>query len=218
MCGNLIPLLQGVLVAARGRQSEPLVRLRIALGDADPAGVQDAEVELAIGDAMVRRLVEPVRCVAVVGWAVDAFGIEHSQVVHRLAITLLGGRKIEVASRGETFPYTNTLFVHATEAELRRREARLGGSLEPGRSLLSVLRNAAAFGIACGYFEGSSWIAGQSRNAQGRSANAGRQSVCSGRSHGVRQDALRQRTGGHRAGNVIGRGSGRGALWAVMGI
>jgi hypothetical protein len=73
--GDLVALLGGFAVALRRCQSEPLVRLCDVLVGAEATGAQDAEIILAVGDAMLRRLAEPGRCGGVVRLAVDAFGL-----------------------------------------------------------------------------------------------------------------------------------------------
>src|SRR5262249_60066490 len=59
--GDIVALARGVRVALRRRQAEPFERLGKVLLDADAAGVEDAEVELAVGDATIGRLAEPLR-------------------------------------------------------------------------------------------------------------------------------------------------------------
>ena len=107
-----------------------------------------AEIVLAVGHAVVGRLAEPAGRGLVVGLAVDAFGVEHGEIVHRLGVAGFGGGDIEAAGGVEVLLHADALFVEAAEAELRRRQALVGGALEPRRGLGQVLRDAAAFGEA----------------------------------------------------------------------
>src|SRR5581483_6944603 len=57
--GDIVALLRGVRVALGCREAEPLEGFGEVLLDADAAGIEDAEVKLAVGDAAVSRLAEP---------------------------------------------------------------------------------------------------------------------------------------------------------------
>ena len=59
--GDIVAFATGIRVALRRRQAEPFERLGEILFDADAAGIKDAEVELAVGDAAIGRLAEPLR-------------------------------------------------------------------------------------------------------------------------------------------------------------
>ena len=62
--------------------------------DADAAGIEDAEIVLAVGDAVIGGLAEPFGRGLIVRLAVDALGIEHGEIVHRLGVARLGGAAI----------------------------------------------------------------------------------------------------------------------------
>src|ERR1043166_2594970 len=126
---NVVPLLGRVLVALVGGEREPLVGLGEVLFDADAAGIQDAEIVLAVGDAAVGGLAEPLRRDAVVRLAVDAFGVEHRQIVDRLGVALVGGLQVERTRLVEVLLHALALLVQAAEAVLRGREAVIGGAL-----------------------------------------------------------------------------------------
>src|ERR1700726_3690878 len=59
--GDIVALAPGIRVALRRGQAEPLEGFGEVLFDADAAGIEDAEVELAVRDAAVGRLAEPLR-------------------------------------------------------------------------------------------------------------------------------------------------------------
>ena len=102
----------------------------------------------------------------IIGLAVDAFGIEHREIVHGLGIAGFGSREIEAARGFEVLLDAHALFIEAAEAELRRHEALLGGALEPFRGVREVLRHAAAFGEAHRDLEFGGRIALGGRGAQ----------------------------------------------------
>ena len=66
MAGDLVALLRRVLVAVPGGEEEPLVGLGEVLLHADAARVEDGEIVLAVGDASIGGLAEPLRGGAVV--------------------------------------------------------------------------------------------------------------------------------------------------------
>ena len=70
-----------------------------------PSRVQseDAEIVLAVGNAVFRGLAEPLCGGGVVRLALDAFGIEHGEVVHGLGVALAGGGHIELARGVRSF-------------------------------------------------------------------------------------------------------------------
>ena len=74
----------------------------------------------------------------VVGPAVDALGIEHGEIVHRLGVALRGGGQIELAGLAEVLLHALALLQHARIAELRRRQALAGGALVPARGFLRL--------------------------------------------------------------------------------
>src|SRR6202041_2681757 len=65
--GDIVALARRIRVALRRGQAEPFEGFGEILFDADAAGIEDAEVELAVGDAAVGRLAEPLRGALVVG-------------------------------------------------------------------------------------------------------------------------------------------------------
>ena len=199
MGGHFVTLLRCVLVAFSGRQEEPLVGFGEILLDTKAAREKDGEVVLAVGDAVLRGLAEPLRGRPVVAWAVDAFGIKDGQIVHGLAVTFIGRGAVEVTRPGEVLLHADAFFVKACQPELRWCQALLGSALEPVRCAFIVLRNRTALGEANRHLIGGRWIAGESGRAQRRAANRRRQLVsnghCRGRSHIVRRRSVRQRTG-----------------------
>src|SRR6202035_5517995 len=186
--GNFVAFLRRVLVALDRGQRKPFVGLGVILRHAGAAGVQDAEIVLAVGDAVIGGLAEPVGGVGVIRRPVDALGIEHGEIVHRLAVTLAGRGEIKVARGDEILFHPDAFFVKTAEAELRRRQALLGGAFEPQRRRLVAARHAVAIGEARADLVGGGRIAGERGGAQRRSADAGRQFVA-GRRRGARQGA-----------------------------
>ena len=142
-----------------------------------PRAAQDAEIVLAVGNPCVRRLAEPLGGAGVVGLAVDAFGIEHGEIMHGLGVAPRGGGKIELAGVGEVLLHALALFQKARKTELRRRQALGGRALEPMRGFLQVRRHAAPFGEARADFVGGGGIAGDGGAAQMNAADFRRQLV-----------------------------------------
>src|ERR1700736_3632926 len=141
--GYVVALLIRILVAPLRREREPFVGLGEIRFDADAARVKNPEGVLAVGDATVGGLAEPLRGVAVIGVAVDAFGLKHGEVMHRLAVPLAGGSGVEAARGLEVFPHPLALLVQAAQPVLRGGEAVIGGALEPLHRLLETRWNAA---------------------------------------------------------------------------
>src|SRR5438132_408379 len=125
---DIVAFLGRVLIALLGRERKPLVGFREVLVDADAAGVKDAEIVLAVCNAPVGGFAEPLRRLAVVGLAVDPFGIKHRQIVYGLGVTLVGPLQIEQASLVEVLLHALAFLVKAAEAVERRRKALLGGA------------------------------------------------------------------------------------------
>src|SRR6266702_8677901 len=73
--GDVVALAGSIRVTLGGRKGEPFVGLGEVLLHADAAGIEDAEVELAVGDAAVGGLAEPLRRALVVGAASAAIGV-----------------------------------------------------------------------------------------------------------------------------------------------
>src|ERR1700761_4353985 len=95
--GDIVALVAGIDVTLGGRQAEPFEGFGEVLVDADAAGVEDAEVELAVGDAAIGGLAEPLRRALVVGALAAAVGVEHREVVHRLGVAAFGGLQVIAA-------------------------------------------------------------------------------------------------------------------------
>src|SRR5271170_1733534 len=110
MGSHLVALLGGFGVALIGGEQEPLIGLRVILFHAAAACVEDGEVVLAVGDAAIGSLAEPIRRRAVIGRAVDTLGVKHGEVMHGLAVALVGGGEIEVARGGEVFLHAKAFF------------------------------------------------------------------------------------------------------------
>jgi len=72
------------------REAEPFEGFGEVLFDADAAGIEDAEIELAVGDAAIGRLAEPLRRALVIGALAAAIGVEHGQIMHRLGVAAFG--------------------------------------------------------------------------------------------------------------------------------
>src|SRR6185369_16285907 len=108
---NLIALLGSVVVAVCGGQREPPIGFRQIGLNADAAGKKDGQIVLAVGDAVAGGLAEPFRRRLVVRLAVDALGVEHREIVHRLGVAFTGSRKVQPAGRLQVLLQTVTLFV-----------------------------------------------------------------------------------------------------------
>jgi hypothetical protein len=80
--------------------------------------------------------------------AVDAFGVQHREIVHRLGVALIGALQIELPRLVEVLLYALALLVKAAQAIERGRKALLGGALEPLHCQFQICRDAAAFGVA----------------------------------------------------------------------
>ena len=122
--GDLVALGGGVAVAGLGDEREPFVGLFQVLRHADALGRQDAEVELAVLDAELGRLLEPARGGVVVGRAVGAHREQHGEVVHGAGIALLGGHLVPGLGLGDVALDADALLVEIADAVLRRRQAR----------------------------------------------------------------------------------------------
>src|SRR5439155_15006573 len=72
--GDVVALAGRIGVTLGRREREPFVGFGEVLLDADAAGIEDAEVELAVGDAAIGGFPEPLRCALVVGAASAAVG------------------------------------------------------------------------------------------------------------------------------------------------
>src|SRR5207253_10351214 len=113
--------------------------------DPDPARIQDSEIVLAVGDAVVGSLLEPFRRGLVIRAAFEADRIEHGEIVHRLGIALLGGRDVKAACLHQVLFYALAFFIEAAETVLRGSKPAVRRTREPMRGLLGVLGYGAAF-------------------------------------------------------------------------
>ena len=83
------------MVAADRCQREPLVGFREVLLDPDAAGIEDGEIVLAVRDAEIRPLAEPLHRRLVVRLAVDALGVDpERQVVDVVPVEVAGSQRV----------------------------------------------------------------------------------------------------------------------------
>src|SRR5207244_4133029 len=120
------------------RKREPLVGFGEVLVDANAARIKDSEIVLAVCDALVGRLAEPLRRGAIVGLAIDALGVEHREIVDRLRVPLVGAGDIKLARLLEVFLYALALLVKAAKAIERRCEALVRRAFEPWHRKLQI--------------------------------------------------------------------------------
>src|ERR1043166_6062536 len=166
---HVVAFLVRVLVALLRGEREPFVGFGEICFDADAARVKDAEVVLAVGNAAVGSLAEPLSSVAVIGIPADAFGVEHGKVMHRLGVPLAGGGGVETARGLEVFPHPLAFLIETSQPVLCRGEAVVRGALEPAQRLLATRRNATPFRVAQREFVFGGGIAGEGGTAQSRS-------------------------------------------------
>ena len=212
---HVVALLGGFPVALAGREREPLVGFGQVLLHADAARIEDAEIVLAVGDAVVGGLAEPLCRAQVVGLAVDALGVEHGEIVHRLGVAGFAGGEIEAARGIEVLLDPKPLLVEAAEPEMRGHEPLLGGALEPFGGFGEILRDAAAFGVALRDLELGGRIALEGGGAQGATDRCRQLVGAAGR----RRDCCRLRGGDRRRGSLrrsSRRGSGRRGSGRIM--
>src|SRR5262249_31319460 len=88
--------------------------------DPDAAGIEDAEIVLAVRDALVGRLAEPLRGGAIVGLTVDAFRVEHGEIVDRLGVPFVGARDIELAGSLEGPLHALAFFLRGCRGDTSR--------------------------------------------------------------------------------------------------
>ena len=112
--------------------------------------------------------------VGIVRLAVDAFGIEHGEVMHGLGIAAGGGGEIEPAGGGQVLLHALALLQHAGIAELRRRQALARRALEPARRL-SGWPARRALPRSAGHLVFGGGVAGDRRAAQLGAADGERQ-------------------------------------------
>ncbi len=143
--------------------------------DADAAGIEDAEVELAVGDAAVRRLAEPFRSILVIGALAAAVSVEHGEIMHRLGVAALGGLQIITPRDVDVLFHAHPFFVEGTEPEDRRHHAGLRRAVVPFGGLVEILSHPFAFGEANADLIGRGRVTLQRSPAQPRSADRIRQ-------------------------------------------
>ena len=192
----------GVRVALRCRQAEPFEGFGEVLFDADAAGIEDAEVELAVGDAAIGGLAEPLRRALVVGALAAAVGVEHGQIMHRLGVAALGRLQVVAPRDIDVLFHAQALFVEGPEPEDRRHHAGLRRAVVPFRGLVEIRGDAFAFGEAHADFIGRGRIALERGGAQHRSADRVGQSFGRRDLHHGELAAGRRRCGRDRAGDV----------------
>ena len=101
--GDIVARLGGIGIAAAGGQREPLVRLLEVSADAEAAGIEHAQVELAVGHAAVGGLLEPLGGGFELLLAQLAAGIERGEVVHRHAVAGFGGALVPELGLSRSF-------------------------------------------------------------------------------------------------------------------
>src|ERR1700733_8910349 len=109
--GNVVALATSVNIALRCGQAEPLEGFGEVLVNADAAGVENAEIILAVGDAAIGGLAEPLRRALVVGALAAAVGIQHPEIVHRLGVAALGGLHVIAAGDIDVLFHAQALLV-----------------------------------------------------------------------------------------------------------
>ena len=203
--GDIVALADRIRVALRRGQAEPFEGFGEVLFDADAAGIEDAEVELAVGDAAIGRLAEPLRRALVVGALAAAVGVEHGQIMHRLGVAALGGLHVIAPRDIDVLLHAEALLVEGPEPEDRRHHAGLRRAVVPFRGFVEIRGHAFAFGEAHADLVGRGRIALQRGGAQHRSADRLRQPF--GRRHlhlGELAAGRRSRLGRNRAGDIAG--------------
>src|SRR5207249_3388225 len=179
--GDIVALAPRIRIALASGEAEPFEGFGEVLFDADAAGIEDAEVELAVGDAAVGGLAEPGRRALVVGALAAAIGVEHGQIMHRLGAAALGRLLVITPRDIDVLLHAQALLVEGPEPEDRRHHAGLRRAVVPFCGLVEIGGNALAFGKTYADLVGRSRVALQRGGAQYRSANAVRQPL--GRRH-----------------------------------
>ena len=156
-----------------------------------------------------------------VGLAVDALGVEHADVVHRVGVALLGRRQIEPARLVEVLGDAVAFLVQRAEPEQRGREPAAGGTFIPDGRLLEILRHAAAFGETGRHLVGGGRLArcggGEQRSccrspaAADRPLRPARPAAPRARQRPVPAPRVQGATGGARRRQRRGHGAWRGA-------
>src|SRR5207237_10406008 len=167
-----VALATGVRVALGCRQAEPFEGFGEVLFDADAAGIEDAEVELAVGDAAVGGFAEPDRRALVIGALAATVCVEHGQIMHRLGAAALGRLRIITPRDIDVLFHAQALFVERPEPEDRRHHASLRRTVVPFGGLVEIRGNALAFGKAHADLVSSGRVAAQHGGAQYQAADA----------------------------------------------
>src|SRR5581483_10586336 len=141
------------------------------LVDADAAGIEDAEIVLAVGDAAIGGLAEPLRRALVVGALAAAVRVEHGEIMHGLGVTAFGSLHIIAAGDVDILLHGEALLVEGPQAEDRRHHAGLRRTVEAFGGFVVIYRDAFAFGEAHADFVGRRGIALEDGGAQNRTAD-----------------------------------------------
>ena len=170
--GDIVALAAGIRIALGGREAEPFEGFGEVLFDADAAGIEDAEVELAVGDAAIGGLAEPLRRALVVGALAAAVGVEHGQIMHRLGVAAFGGLQIVTPRDVDVLFHAHALLVEGAEPEDRGHHAGLRRAVIPFCGFVEIGGYALALGKAHADFIGRGRIALHRGRAQHRSTDA----------------------------------------------
>src|SRR5204862_6706877 len=96
-------------------EADPFEVFGEVLLDADAAGIEDAEVELAVGDAAIGRLAEPLRRALVIGALAAAVGVEHGEIMHRLGVAAFGSLKVITSRDLDVLFHAHALLVEGAK-------------------------------------------------------------------------------------------------------
>src|SRR5690606_12464018 len=129
--------------SALGRNGKPLVGFTKVLRRSVAAGIQDGEVELAIGNAEFGGLREPANGGSIVWLARDAGGVQDGKVVHGAGIAGSGGLFVICDCLVEVAGNPVALLEEVPQAVLSRRRTTVCGKLVPVGGLGHVHGNAA---------------------------------------------------------------------------
>ena len=133
-------LRRGVGVALRRRQAEPFEGFGEVLFDADAAGIEDAEVELAVGDAAIGRLAEPLRRRSC-SWRPCRRRRRRARRDCASPWRCRARRPAVVAPRDiDVLLHAQALFVEGAEPEDRRHHAGLRRAVVPFRGFVVIRR------------------------------------------------------------------------------
>ena len=135
---DIVALAGGVGVALRCGEAEPLEGFGEVLFDADTAGIEDAEIVLAVGHAPVGRLAEPLGGSLVVGAFAAAIGFEHGEVMHRLGIAAVGSLQVVAPRDVDVLLHAQALLVEGAEPEDGGHHAGMRGAVVPFRGFVEI--------------------------------------------------------------------------------